>query len=423
MAFEFSLKIGKTEKENKRSLLEDAEDTAKKSIEITDSRVSKQPVSVKSAEQAMKISTALRCTDILSGTIASLPLQIKRRQPAGNYLVDEDNELHYLLTKKASRRLNSYDMVCNAVIQIVNRGNAYILIKRILGDVSELVLCSNDSVTYDKYRDVYVISDYVNCVYGTYKPDDVIHLKNKSLDGGYTGVSNITYGSTILSVSASADNQSLRGFQNNAQLKGIVSGVKADTRGFSALSDSQTEDVSKRINRQLEDGENVISVNGDMQFHQLSITPVDQQLILQKEFGVFEICRLYGVHPDKSFAGQSANYKASEMSQVTFLTDTLDPILCKMEAELNAKLIPRSISHLYKIEFDRKALYKTDIATKTLCMEKEIQCGVSTVNEWRVSQEDKSPVKGGDTVFVSCNLAPIDSPKIKGEIQRYQKQR
>lgn len=49
-------------------------------------------------------------------------------------------------------------------------------------------------------------------------------------------------------------------------------------------------------------------------------------------------------------------------------------------------------------------------------MEKEIQYGVSTVNEWRVSREDKAPINGGDIAFMSCNVAPIDSPKIKGEI-------
>ena len=75
------------------------------------------------------------------------------------------------------------------------------------------------------------------------------------------------------------------------------------------------------------------------------------------------------------------------------LSDTLDPILCRIEAEFNAKLIPRTVSGIYKIEFDRKALYKTDIATQTACMEKEIQYGVSTVNEWRVSREDMKKIK------------------------------
>lgn len=418
MGFELNIKLGRSNKEQIRSLPSVAasdSETDKEPIKITSTGVRQQPVVVKTPAQAMRLSTAFRCTDILSGTIASLPFSIKRKQAAGNYEVDKENELHYLLTKKPNRRMNSYDTMCNAVIQMVNRGNAYIYIRRSFGDVSELILCANDSVTYDVIRDVYTICDPINRIYGTFSSDDVIHLKNKSLDGGYTGVSTITYASTTFSVSASADNQSLDTFQNGTPVKGIVSGVKADARGLSAMSDNQTETVSKRIDAEFNRGANVVSVSGDMRFQQLSISPVDAQLLEQKKFSVFDICRFYGVHPDKVFAGQPANYKASEMSQVTFLADTLDPILCRIEAEFNSKLIPRTLSDIYKIEFDRKALYKTDIATQTLCMEKEIQYGVSTVNEWRVEREDKAPVSGGDTVFMSCNVAPIDSPKIKGE--------
>lgn len=312
--------------------------------------------------------------------------------------------------------MNSYDLICNAIIQMVNRGNSYIFIKRMFGDTAELILCSNNSVTYDIYRDEYTICDVINRIYGTYPAESIIHLKNKSLDGGYTGVSTITYASTVLSVSASADNQSLRTFQNGSKIKGIISGVKGGGKGLSSVGDKQTSDVADRVEKDFNNGRDITSVSEDMTFTQLSITPADAQLLETKKFSVFDICRFYGVHPDKVFAGQSTNYKASEMSQVAFLSDTLDPILCRIEAEFNAKLIPRTVSGIYKIEFDRKALYKTDIATQTACMEKEIQYGVSTVNEWRVCREDKAPINGGDIAFMSCNVAPIDSPKIKGEI-------
>lgn len=416
MAFKLNIEIGRFDKESTRSLPVSPDvSPEKQAIEITGTYPRDQPVTVRTPIQAMRLSTAFRCTDILSGTIASLPFSVKRKQEAGNYEIDKDNELHYLLTKKSSKRLNSYDTMCNAVIQMVNKGNAYIFIRRSFGDVSELVLCANDSVTYDVYRDSYTIIDPINRIFGTHCADDIIHLKNKSLDGGYTGVSTITYARTVFSVSASADNQSLRTFQNGSKVKGIISGVKGGGKGLSSIADNQTDDVAKRLETDFNSGRDISSVSEDMTFTQLSITPADAQLLETKKFSVFDICRFYGVHPDKVFAGQSANYKASEMSQVAFLSDTLDPILCRIEAEFNAKLISRSVSDIYKIEFDRKALYKTDIATQTACMEKEIQCGVSTTNEWRVSREDKAPVIGGDTVFMSCNVAPIDSPKIKGE--------
>ena len=41
-----------------------------------------QPINVYSTDAAMKLSAAYRCTAILSGTIASLPLQYKRKKNA-----------------------------------------------------------------------------------------------------------------------------------------------------------------------------------------------------------------------------------------------------------------------------------------------------------------------------------------------------
>jgi hypothetical protein len=39
---------------------------------------------------------------------------------------------------------------------------------------------------------------------------------------------------------------------------------------------------------------------------------------------------------------------------------------------------------------------------------------VLTPNEVRI-REGHAPVEGGDSAFISCNVAPIDSAKIKGE--------
>lgn len=373
-----------------------------------------QPISVRSTEQAMRLSTAYRCSDILSGTIASIPLLIKRRQ-GGYFSVDETNELYSLLTRKASSRMNSYDTMLNAITQMLNQGNAYIVIRRKFGDISELILCSNNTVAYDELRNMYTISDPYNSLSGVYTADEVIHLRNKSLDGGRTGVSVITYASTVLSVAASADNQSLRTFQNGNKIKGLVSGVQGGTgRGLATLNGKQLTDVADRINNQFNMGRDIVAVDEELAFQQLSISPADAQLLETKKFSVFDICRFYGVHPDKVFAGQSTNYKASEMSQVLFLADTLQPILCKIEAEFISKLIPDSVAHLYKIEFDRNALYQTDLTTKSLYMEKQIQYGASTINEWRMS-EGRAPIEGGDEAMISCNVAPIGSAKIRGE--------
>lgn len=377
-----------------------------------------QPIDVRSNDQAMKLSAAYRCTSILSGTIASLPLIIKRKK-TDYFSPDVENELYSLLTRMPNRRMNSFEFMRNMVVQIMNQGNAYIVIKRKFGSVCELVLCANNTVTYDKLNDVYIISDPYNGIRGRFESYEIIHLRNNSLDGGYTGVSTITYASRIFSIAASADNQNLHTFQNGSKVKGIVSGVKETARGLAGagMTDTQLSDVGDRIENQLNSGRDIVPVPGDVSFHQLSINPVDAQILGTKELCILDICRFYGVHPDKVFAGQATNYKASEMSNVSFLTDTLQPILKQIEAEFNCKLIPNSVAHMYKISFDLACLYQTDLTTQATYFKTMEEAGVFSINEAR-KRADQPPVDGGDRVFISCNIQSIEEAASKMELPK-----
>ena len=145
------------------------------------------------------------------------------------------------------------------------------------------------------------------------------------------------------------------------------------------------------------------------------MSPADIQLLEKQKFSVLDLCRFYGVHPDKAFAGQSQNYKASEMSQVQYMTDTIQPYLRQIANEFFVKLIPRSVAAKYRIEFDLEAFYQTDLETMALNMEKCIQYGIYTVNEYR-QKRGMPPVDGGDVAMISCNVAPINSQKINGEM-------
>ena len=164
-----------------------------------------QNVSVGSPNTAMKIASVYRCVDILSGGIASLPLQFKQKKN-GVFQVNESHELSYLLSVRANSRLTSFDLIRNAVIQMVNLGNAYILPGHsINGSPDKLTLLSPNSTTYDVQADNYHVNDMTNNIFGIFDSDEMIHLRNMSLDGGYTGVSTIQYASRVMNIAANAD--------------------------------------------------------------------------------------------------------------------------------------------------------------------------------------------------------------------------
>lgn len=372
------------------------------------------PPAVTGAETAMKLATVYRCTSILSGSIASLPLQLLRKKN-GVFMVDEDNPVNYLLSLCPNGRQSAFEMIRNAIILMINQGNAYIYPDWRGGELQSLVLLSPGSVSYDKLLNIYLVNDPVNNIYETLDPDEIIHLRNLSLDGGYTGVSTIRYAASTMNISASANYQSERNFRPGNTHKGFISGDSdSTTKGYVQYQENQLEDAASRFRQEIQSGETITYLPGQLKFNALSMSPADIQLLEIMKFTVLELCRFYGVHPDMVFAGQSQNYKASEMSQVQYMTGTLQPILRQIENEFFMKLINRRVASKYRIRFDIESFYQTDLETISTFNEKQIQNGLYTVNELR-AKSGRHPVAGGDTAFISCNVAPIDSAKIKGE--------
>lgn len=359
-------------------------------------------------ELAMKIAAVYRCVDVVSKGVAQLPLVVKRKED--DYFVIDNEDvfgLTYILQMRPNERLSAYEFKKAAMVQIlIGNGNAYVFPKWGADGYDSLILLSPGSCTYDVYSNSYIVSDPINKVYGTFDADEIIHLKNLSLDGGYTGVSTLQYASRTLAISANADSANVESFKTRGTLSGFVSG-KNNTLGFGAIQDTQLQGVADNIEKQLASGKKIFNLPGEMSFNQISLSPSDIQLLETKTFNVLDICRFFGVHPDKVFAQETANYKASEMSQVSFLTDTLQPILTQIENELQIKLIPRELAMQYKIDFDIEPLLQTDLLTQADYINKTISSGVKTVNQWR-KKFGQAPVEGGDKVLVSANLKALD---------------
>ena len=359
-------------------------------------------------ELAMKIAAVYRCVDVVSKRVAQLPLVVKRKED-DYFVIDNDDVfgLTYILQLRPNERLSAYEFKKAAMVQIlIGNGNAYVFPKWGADGYDSLILLSPGSCTYDVYSNTYIVYDPINKIYGTFDADEIIHLKNLSLDGGYTGVSTLQYASRTLAISANADSANVESFKTRGTLSGFVSG-KNSTLGFGTIQDTQLQGVADNIEKQLASGKKIFNLPGEMSFNQISLSPSDIQLLETKTFNVLDICRFFGVHPDKVFAQQTANYKASEMSQVSFLTDTLQPILTQIENELQIKLIPRELAMQYKIDFDIEPLLQTDLLTQADYINKTISSGVKTVNQWR-KKFGQAPVEGGDKVLVSANLKALD---------------
>lgn len=362
----------------------------------------------------MMLAAVWRCVDIVSGTVASLGIDIERR--IGKYWqVDERHPLELVLRLKPNERVNSFDFWKAAVVEMLLHGNAYIYpYFNADNEITRLYLIPNGACTYDKETDTYEITDDVNNLFTTCNGWRIVHLKNLSLDGGFTGVSTLTYAQKVLGVGGNLDSLQMDSFASGSTLRGFISGDSNLVQGFGAPQDDQLNAVKDNITTQLTSGAKIFTLPGTMKFNQLSLSPSDLQLVESKNLNVLDICRFFGVHPDRVFQSSSTNYKGSESAQTAFMTDTLFPLINKIETELTVKLIPNGLLGDYRVKFNLDDYYISDMGAKADYYTKMISAGVLTPNEVRM-REGHAPVEGGDSAFITCNVAPIDSAKIKGE--------
>lgn len=363
---------------------------------------------IQTAEQAMCLPTVYRCVDILSGTVAMMPLKYKRRASGELFKVFEDSPTSDMLNGMANEQQTFFDLMGAVVAQRLLLGNAYLLPHWRAGEVYALTLLDAGTVMYDRTERVYRVNDYNNGVVGNFKPNKIVHIKNRSLDGGYTGVSTIQYAARTLSLSATADSQTLDGLSSGNTQRGIVTGANV-VQGLGAVQDSFMENVANRLSHDFSSGKAIVEVPGTVEFKPLSITPADAQLLETRKFSPYDICRFFGVHPEMVFVsgGNTSTYKNNSTSQLSFYQQTLAPILRQISTEMSCKLIPYSLRRKYKLEYDLDDVFVSDLKSRGEYYSKAVASGILTPNEVRI-KEGREPLDGGDTAFMTCNVFRLD---------------
>ena len=360
------------------------------------------------APSALQIATVYRCCQIISNNVASLPLRRLRRAADGTFSEDRSGRLSYLLRVQPDDRYNAFDFWDQAVRQMLLLGEAFIVpvwSETLRGDFDRLVLCSPNSVSYDTISGIYTVSDYVNGLFGTYLEDEIVHLKNLSLDG-VRGVSVLTFARQTMNIAGAGDTETLNRFVNGGNIRGFVTN-DTSVRGFGEYQDSELSKTAVNLDERFRSGERIVSLPGQAKFDQISLSSVDMEFLNTRKFSVREICRYFGVPPTFAFDDSASNYKSAEMANLAFLSQTLNPILVKIEQELLRKLESVSGAGVYRYEFDRRALYATDLLSKADYQTRTIASGVYTINDWR-RFENNPPVSGGDRPLVSANLKSLD---------------
>jgi HK97 family phage portal protein len=227
-------------------------------------------------------------------------------------------------------------------------------------------------------------------------------------------MSTIRYAAMTLGIAATADKETERRFATGGRFKAILQNNKT-LKGFGNYQDKELKKMGDALQQSLNVGDDILVVQGDGQMTPISMSSADMQFLESRKFTIREIARFFNIPPSKLMDDTNSNYKSTEMSNIQFYSEALQPIVTEIEREFNAKLVGREGWGEYKFVFDIRAIYALDLDSRAKWNKTRLETGQCSVNDLR-REDDIAPVDGGDKVYLSVNFAPLGSEKLEGSM-------
>ena len=339
---------------------------------------------------AMNISAVYRATEIISDSIAMLPIRI----------VDENkNELNThplsLIFKDRTNQLISKFTLMKLLVQsVILRGNGFALIERGKDATVTSIryLESNDvNIFYNKRKqELYYTCNLLN---RRIEACNMIHLMKNSYDG-INGISVLSYAARSLNIANNTENSASNFFNNGCNLSGVLT-VEGQ------LSERQREQIKSSWNQAYSSGGNGLAVlQGNMSYQPIQLTSKDSQMLESRMFNVSDIARFFGISPVLLGDLSHSSYSTLEAVQQSFILHTLQPYITMIESEFNKKLLKPSESNL-EINLDETYLLKTDKAATASYYNSLLSTGVLSINEVREELGYQSIGESGDKHLIA----------------------
>lgn len=358
-----------------------------------------------STNKSLLLSAVYRCVEVISDSVAQLPLE--------PYLMDKDgykqkftaHPTYNLLNKEPNPRMSRFTFMKALMVSVLLKGNGYAYIERDdKGNAKALHFIPADSVTVIAPKTLRDNITYHITGIGNVEACNMIHILNFSYDG-ITGISTLAHAKNTLGLAIDSEAHAAGFFKGGANLAGILKIIDG------TLTTKQKQDLKASwqtcFSAETGTPNGVCVLEGNMDFQPITVNPADAQLLETRQFNVIDICRFFGVSPVKAFDLSKSSYSTVEATELAFLTDTLAPLLEKIELEFERKLYKPSEKDSIDVRFDTATLLRADKAALANYYQTLFNIGVISPNEIR-KELDLPSVENGDNTFVQVNIQTLD---------------
>jgi len=354
-------------------------------------------------ERALKISAVWSCVQLISNSVASLPLNFYTKTADGREEVDRD-PVEALFKRSPNQVMKPRDFRLAMTVQQALWNNAYAeitwsgsrpvaLMPLRPGRMTPFI--NNDgSLTYH-----YSTQEGVKI----YAQKDILHLKGFGTDG-VVGSDRSSYAREAYGLTVATEDFAAKQFANGGRPGGVIS--------FSEFLKPEQREQAKALYEGLAEGainsNKLWVLEGGSEYKALDFAADQMQMIGTRAQQLSEVARFFGV-PDVMIGagsnGSSAWPASFEQQMLSFLNFTIQPYLDEWELAIKDALLPRS-SDVFA-DHDVSNFIKMDSTSKANYLSKLTQNGLMTRNEAR-KPLNLPRVDGADELTVQTNLSNLD---------------
>lgn len=342
---------------------------------------------------AVSLSAVFAAIEIISNSLAELPLNVKTRQDNKSTLV-KNHPLYHIFDNCI---MTKYMMIKMLVTDMLLYGNGVAYIERATdGTPTNLVYCPHGtySIIYNEQsRSLYYLIPSLRK--GRIEPIDVVHILKNSLNG-VEGRGILFYANHTLKLTSSTEKAAQDYFSSGMHVSGILRQVDVHT----PLNDKQRNSIRESWRQgHSKNGTGICVIEGGLEYQPVSSNSKDAQLLESRLFNLQDVARFFNINPVLLGDLSHSSYSTIEASLLEFVTHTLYPYITLIENELKRKLVKPSEKNLY-IDLDAGFILKSDKTSQANYLNTLKQAGIITTNEAR-EQLGLNPVEGGDKLMVA----------------------
>lgn len=371
-----------------------------------------------SRDTAMKISTVNRCVEVLSTSMAVLPLYIVNEQTHQRV---NNHALGNVLWARPCPNMTPFDYARLMAANELLNGNAYAWIVRDQrsGSPKELIPLDPARVTVVQEASGLVWYRYSDPLSGDlYRIDqeDMIHYKGYSVDG-VKGISVLRRAATTLETSQAADRYERAIYRNGGQPSGVLT-TDADLSERTVPIRDKTGNVVARVpgkdhirneweklHRGPDNAMRLAVLDHGLKYQPISMSGADLQFVENKDVRVADICRFFGVPLHLVYAGKQS-YASNEQNGIEYVNYTLLGYERQWDQEDTYKLLlPSERRKGERVKRELKVFLQGDTAAQANWMKTMREIGAYNADEIR-ALDDRPPAPGGEEYYASLNYVP-----------------